>query len=93
MDDASVRLQLAPVEMKCSPNCGHAAAAYSGAHHTISHTLDALWCECRMTCGFRPLFTCAAACDALNADRSEGLELPATLKCAVPGETHAGISS
>jgi hypothetical protein len=38
-----------------------------------------------MTCGYRPPFTCEAACAALNADRMEGLKLPAKLTCSAPG--------
>ena len=40
----------------------------------------------RMTCGYRPKFTCKAACAELNIDRAGGLKLPAKMTCSTPGE-------
>ena len=40
----------------------------------------------RMTCGYRPPFTCKAACTALNTNRAEALKLPAKMTCSTSGE-------
>jgi len=39
----------------------------------------------RMTCGYRPPFTCKAACAALNTNRAGALKLPAKMTCSTPG--------
>ena len=41
--------------------------------------------ERRMTCGFRPTFTCAAACAALGSDWGDALQLPASVDCDAAG--------